>query len=130
MHARQDRIAEFDADVVFLAFDDPEAIRENLLDGVDLAFPLLPDRERIAYDEWGLDRLPWWKIWLDPKVWWQYGTMMLQGERPGAAGADPLQMGGDFVVDAGGTVVYSRPQKRDDRPPVGELLQVLEGLHD
>jgi len=130
MHARRDRLRDLQADVVFVAFDEPEALRDDLVDGLDLAFPLIPDQERVAYGAWGLHRLSWWRIWLDPKVWWQYGKMMLQGERLRKAGADPYQMGGDFIVDSEGTVVYARPQQQDDRPPIGELIQVLEGLRD
>jgi hypothetical protein len=39
---------------------------------------------------------------------------------------DTLQLGGDFVVDPAGIVVYARPQRRDDRPPVLALLGELE----
>jgi len=126
MHARRERLEKLGAEVVFISFDEPAAIRANLVDGVDLAFPLLVDRDREAYDAWGLRRLPWWNIWLDPKVWWQYGRMILGGERPRAAGADPYQMGGDFIVNGEGRVVYSRPQRRDDRPAIGELIRALE----
>jgi hypothetical protein len=40
-------------------------------------------------------------------------------------GEDTLQLGGDFVVDRAGFVVYARPQQRDDRPPVITLLDEL-----
>lgn len=128
MHARKDRLDELGAEAVFLSFDSPDALRRSMLDGVDLAYPVIADVDRVAYRAWGLERAPWWKIWLDPKVWLQYGRMLLEGERPGEAGEDLLQMGGDFIVDGAGTVVYSRPQKRDDRPPVGELIRELEKL--
>jgi hypothetical protein len=128
MHARKDRLDALGADAVFIAFDAPAALRANMLDGVDVAYPVIADQERVAYRAWGLERAPWWTIFLDPKVWLQYGRLLLEGERIGDAGEDPLQMGGDFIVDAGGTVVYARPQQRDDRPPVGELIRVLEGL--
>ncbi|MEX2465438.1 MAG: AhpC/TSA family protein, partial [Gemmatimonadota bacterium] len=118
MHDRKDRIEELGADVVFVAFDEPEALRSKLTEGIDLAFPLGFDPERVSYRRWGLQRAPWWKIWLDPKVWKTYAQLLASGQRLRGGGADPLQLGGDFVIAADGTVAYSRPQTRDDRPPV------------
>jgi peroxiredoxin len=128
MHARRDRLDALGAEVVFLAFDTPEAIRGNMVAGVELAYPVIADPERVAYRAWGLERAPWWKIWLDPKVWVQYARLLLGGERIGEPGQDLLQLGGDFIVDAAGTIAYSRPQERDDRPPVGELIRALAEL--
>jgi len=78
-----------------------------------------------SYGGWGLHRAPWWKIWLDPSVWKQYAKLLTSGERIRGSGADPYQLGGDFVVGADGRIVYSRPQERDDRPPVGRLLEAV-----
>jgi hypothetical protein len=47
-------------------------------------------------------------------------------ERLRRPGSNTLQLGGDFVADPAGIVAYSRPQRRDDRPPVVELLRALE----
>lgn len=126
MHAYEERIRALGADVVFLAFDPPDALRAALLEGIDLAFPLVADPERTAYRAWGLDRAAWQRIWLDPNVWRQYGRLLLEGQKLRRSGSDPLQLGGDFIVDAAGTLAYSRPQERDDRPPVNALLRVLE----
>jgi len=104
MHARRDRIASLGARVIFVSFDEPEPIRQVLLAGIDLAFPLAIDRDRTTYARWGLRRAPWWKIWLDPGVWVQYARLIASGERPRGAGADPLQLGGDFVVAPDGTI--------------------------
>jgi len=125
MHERREAFRDSDAGVVFVAFDGPEALREGLLDGVELAFPFIADAERETYRAWGLRRGSAADIWLDPKVWLQYGKLLLGGERIRAGGADTLQFGGDFVIDPEGVVRYSRPQERDDRPPVGELLAAV-----
>ena len=66
------------------------------------------------------------RIWLDPRVWLGYARLIASGERPRALGRDTLQLGGDFVVGPDGTIVYARPQARDDRPPVAVLLRELE----
>jgi hypothetical protein len=59
-------------------------------------------------------------------VWLRYAGELARGARLRPPGIDTLQLGGDFVVDAAGTVVSSRPQRRDNHPPVAELLHELE----
>lgn len=128
MHERKDRIAELGADVIFVACDEPEEVRAKLVADVDLAFPVAYDPGRASYDAWGLQRASWWRIWLDPAVWLGYARLLLSGERLRGGGADTLQLGGDFVVAPDGTIAYARPQRRDDRPPVGELLREVARL--
>jgi len=116
---------EIGATAVFVTFDEPEAVRSGLLAGLEVPYPVLVDREREAYREWGLRRSSVAGVWLDPRLWARYASLLLRGERLRRPGSDTLQLGGDFVVDREGVVVYSRPQERDDRPPVGELLGAL-----
>ncbi len=119
------QLDEADASVVFVTFDDPEPVRHGLLAGLEVPYPVLVDRERVVYRAWGLRRSSLAGIWLDPRVWARYATLVVRGERLRRLGSDTLQLGGDFVLDGDGTVVYARPQQRDDRPPVGELLRML-----
>lgn len=111
---------------LFVAFDAPERLREFLLEGLDVPYPVLVDPDRSAYRAWGLERGSVARIWGDPHVWLQYARELAHGSRLRLPGTDTLQLGGDFVVDRAGTVAYSRPQRRDDRPPVAELLRALE----
>lgn len=128
---RAERLEASAAAALFVVHDEPPLIRDQLLAGIrDLPFPVLVDRERDAYDRWGLGRAPWWRVWLDPKVWKEYAQQLTSGERIRGAGVDTLQLGGDFVVAPDGTIAYSRPQHRDDHPPVGELLSVVEQVGD
>lgn len=128
MQDRREQIAALGAGVVFVAFDEPEQLRGKLLAGIDLVFPLGIDRDREAYRRWGLRRAAAWRIWLDPAVWRQYLKLLRSGERLRGSGEDTLQLGGDFVVAPDGTIAYARPQTRDDRPPIGELLSVVSGF--
>ena len=128
MHERRDRIDELGATVLFVACDDEEEVEAKLVHGIELAFPIGIDPGRVAYRAWSLGRAPWWRILLDPSVWTRYARLLAAGERFRGRGADPLQMGGDFVVSPDGTLAYARPQHRDDRPPVGRLLQVVAEL--
>lgn len=127
---RRDRLDEAGATAVFVVHDPPARVRATMLADLDVDLPVLVDLDREAYAAWGLRRASFLTIFADPKVWIQYGRMLLSGERLRASGRDPLQLGGDFVVDATGTVVYARPQRRDDRPPVGALLDRIEGTAD
>ena len=111
---------------VFVAFDEPEQLRDSLLHGINVPYPVLVDPDRSAYRAWGLGRGSLLTVWGDPGVWRQYASEIARGARLRRPGSDTLQLGGDFVIDRAGTVVYSRPQRRDDRPPVAELLRVVE----
>ena len=119
------QLDEADASVVFVTFDDPEPVRRGLLAGLEVPYPVLVDRERVAYRAWGLRRSSLAGIWLDPRVWARYAALVVRGERLRRLGSDTLQLGGDFVLDGDGKVVYARPQQRDDRPPVGDLLRMV-----
>jgi peroxiredoxin len=126
--SRKDRLDALGAAAVFVSHDDPDAVRRLMLRDLDCPFPLAIDRHKAAYRAWGLRSLPLPLIWLDPKVWRQYTQLLLAGERMRSSGGDERQMGGDFIVDRDGIVVYARPQHRDDRPPLGELLTVIKAL--
>lgn len=123
---RQERVDAAGGQAVFVLHDEAGRIRESMLDGLEVPFPVLVDLERRTYREWGLKRVTFWRIYLDPRVWLKYAKLLLSGERLRKGGRDTRQLGGDFVVDPAGTIVYSRPQHADDRPPVGVLIEALE----
>jgi AhpC/TSA antioxidant enzyme len=124
LHHRR-RLEELGAIALFVVHDDPALVRRTLLADLEPAYPILVDGKRSAYREWGLQRAPWWRVWADPRVWGRYARLLLEGERIRGRGEDTLQLGGDFVVGRDGLLAYSRPQRRDDRPPVAELLRAL-----
>jgi hypothetical protein len=121
----QERIDQLGT-ALFVAFDRPERLRDALLHGLEVPYPVLVDGGRSAYRAWGLERGSMLSIWGDPHVWRRYASELVHGARFRRPGTDTLQLGGDFVVDPAGIVAYSRPQRRDDRPPVAELLRALE----
>lgn len=114
------------ATAVFVVHDEPAQVRAGMLEDLEVPFPVLVDQQRHAYAAWGMERVSWWKIWLDPQVWKAYAGLLAGGARLRAGGQDVLQMGGDFIVAKDGTITYSRPQERDDRPPVGRLLALVD----
>lgn len=122
----QRRIDAAGATAVAVVHDDPARVRRVLLAGVDWPYPVAVDLDRAAYRDWGLGRAAWTTIWLDPVVWRQYAQLLAAGHRIRGRGADLRQLGGDFIVAADGRVAYARPQRRDDRPPAGALVERLE----
>ncbi len=126
VHHQRRRLDELGATALFVVHDDPAFVRRTLLAELEPAYPILVDRDRSAYRAWGLRRAPVWRIWADPRVWFQYARLLRQGERIRGRGQDTLQLGGDFVVGPDGVLIYARPQRRDDRPPVAELVRALE----
>lgn len=123
---QHDRLTRAGATAVFVAHDEPEVLQDSMLAGLECPFPVLIDRQRSSYRAWGLQRASFAQIWLDPAVWRQYARLLRSGERLRTMGADTRQLGGDFIVDPQGVIAYSRPQRRDDRPPVGQLLTIIE----
>jgi peroxiredoxin len=123
---KRERLEAAGAAALFVAFDEPALLRRTLLADIDLPYPLLVDRDRRAYAEWGLRRAPALRIWADPRVWANYMRAAAGGLRPTRFGSDTLQLGGDFVIDRDGLIAYARPQRTDDRPPVAVLLAAVE----
>lgn len=119
------KLDQLGATAIFVVHDDPDAVRAGLLHGLEMPFPVLVDLDRTAYAAWGLRRSSPAGVWLDPHVWRAYAGLIARGERLRRPGRDTLQLGGDFVGDRAGKLTYARPQQRDDRPPVAELLRHL-----
>lgn len=114
-----------DANVVFVAFHDPELLTSKMLHDLDLPYVLLLDRTRETYARWGLGRYGL-KAVLRPALYWQMMRMMLSGEKSLGTAPNPNQLGGDFVVDRAGRLVYAnRMQSFYDRAPIPDLLAAL-----
>jgi hypothetical protein len=109
------------AEVLALCFDPPERA-ERYAREQGLPFPLLVDLERRVYRAYGLERGGLWGF-LHPRVALGYLPLMLAGRRPQPPHTDPLQLGGDFVVDPAGLLALAQPSRSAaDYPTVAELL--------
>src|SRR5262245_5943671 len=92
-----------------------------------LPFPVVADPERVAYRAFGLERTSWTRM-LHPGVVFRYLRLLFRGWRPRQVrkGEDVLQLGGDFVLDGEGRLVYAyRSAEPTDRPPVEALLKAV-----
>lgn len=93
-------------------------------------FPVVCDPEREAYRRFGLGRATWLRLFR-PHAILGYLRFMLRGWLPQKPMKkdDPLQLGGDFVLDAHGRIVFAHPsQDPVDRPSGKELLAVVREL--
>ncbi|OWK42986.1 hypothetical protein FRUB_02585 [Fimbriiglobus ruber] len=89
--------------------------------------PVVCDRDRVAYRAFGLEETTWLSFFR-PSVLWGYVKLMARGgrlRRP-YEGENVLQLGGDFVLDRDGRVVFAyRSRVATDRPIVAALLAAL-----
>ena len=96
---------------------------------VDLLFPLLLDGERQFYRRLGLKRsiTAVWsvmtlKAYAEEKVAEVPPTLALPGD-------DLHVLGGDFIADSSGKIVFTYPSKTSsDRPSIARLLDELRSL--
>src|SRR5437868_6770906 len=90
-----------------------------------LPFPLLADPERRVYRAYGLEKGPLWRF-LMPRVVLGTVRMMEGGRQLQRPHEDPLQLGGDFVVDPTGLLALAHPsQDPSDRPTPAELMAAV-----
>lgn len=120
-----DRLAEFGgAAVVLITFTRPRNLR-GFRRRLGLSYPVLADETRAAYRAYGLGRGSWRRVW-GLHTLKAYGRLLRAGRRPRLPAADTLQLGGDFVVDSEGRVVYAyRSAGPDDRPSVDDLVTAV-----
>lgn len=128
MDAARERIAARDCSVLVVTQARPDVLSRHL-SRAGWAVPVVCDPDRAAYRAFGLERAPWWTF-LRPRVLFGYLFGMLRGYAPKMpyAGEDVLQLGGDFILDRNGRVVFAyRSAVPTDRPAVGKLLAAIGG---
>jgi len=124
----EDELKRLNVEVLLVTFSAPPFARA-WLEETCTSFRLLLDPERTVYAAYGLERsvLRSWNL----KTMWRYAQLLRAGRQWRGIQGDSAQLGGDFIVDAGGTVrfVY-RSHDPTDRPPVEQLLSLLGDLSD
>ncbi len=127
MCARQQEFADLNTRVFIISFGTFPGVQQWIKE-VCLSFTVLLDRDRVAYNAYGLERsrLRSWHprvVWIYVKRWFQ------RGEFYDSHGNDTTQLGGDFIVDKNGVLRLVYPSHNPaDRPPVEALLKVLASL--
>jgi len=123
---RKDEIDAIGGAVILVAYDERSLLGAKMLHDLELPYPLVLDRDRVAYGAWGLGRTNLFGAMLSPSLNWRYFRLLLAGERFLGFAPDMLQLGGDFVVDPAGQVSFGyRMRNNGDRAPVATLVARL-----
>ena len=124
MQSRLDEFRARRAQIVVVTFVQPGRLAQYL-QVRPWPFRVLADPERAAYRAFGLESASWLRI-LRPQVILKYLALILRGWLPRPAHEDVHQLGGDFVLDTSGRIIYSyRSHDPTDRPSVDELIQAV-----
>lgn len=119
--------ADLNTRVVVISFSRSRAYARRWLEETDCPFPLLLDPERALYRRYGL-RHSVVRAW-SPRTLWFYFKRIMTGRPIYGIQGDPNQLGGDFIIDAGGAIrLAHRSAESTDRPPVTFLLGILREL--
>lgn len=125
--AQADRFRDAGCGVLVVTQAPPELLR-LFLGTNPQPFPVVGDPQREVYRAFGLNRTSWWTFF-KPSVVWGYLKMMARGQRVRRPSGveDVRQLGGDFLLDKAGRIVWSfTSADPTDRPRLEQLFAVLE----
>lgn len=126
----QERLQDFSrygTEVLVVSFGRIEQI-EGFRQRLGLPFPVAADPERKAYRAYGMEEASFRQIW-SPRVILKYLTLVLRGKKPRLKDQeeDVYQLGGDYLIDAQGGILFAHVSKTPvDRPRVSDMLRFLE----
>jgi len=124
--AAREKLAAAECSILVVAQAKPEVL-SRYLSRWDWQVPIVSDMDRAAYRAFGLERAAW-STFLRPKVLWGYlhGMVRGYGFKTPYQGEDTLQLGGDFVLDRLGRVLFAYPSADPtDRPRLASILEAL-----
>ena len=120
-----DEFRKRDTQILLISFG-TESWARAFAEETQAPFPLLLDPELNAYRAYGLRRSMLRTF--APATVWHYLKAMLQGRKVNLKSrGDPAQLGGDFLADRGGRLIWShRSAQPADRPKIQQLLDRLD----
>ena len=123
----RDSIAAAGADVVLVAYHDPELVMSNMLRDVEVPFVLLVDPTKDSYAQWGL-RSRTFLARFAPGFQLAKIRLILRGAASQYTPvADESQFGGDFVIDPAGRLAFAkRMMNFHDRAPVDQMIAAAQ----
>ena len=120
----QQVIDELGLNILVITFEEPEPAK-RYAEEVQLSWPLLLDVNRKHYRHYRMERASWGTV-VGPRSWWGYGKLLLRGRRLKAPTGDVRQLGGDVLIDPGGTICFHHvTQSPLDRPDVTTIFDVV-----
>ncbi len=125
--ARREEFEQADVRIFVVSFTDNLEWAEQWIEETCQAFPLLLDPERQLYQAFGLERslLRSWNL----RTLWRYARYVLSGRKLKGIKGDSAQLGGDFLLDGSGSLIFAyRSHDPTDRPSVDRLMQAVNTL--
>lgn len=129
MAEHERRLAAAGVSVLVVGFEEARRL-SGLKDRIDSPFRFVVDADKTAYRAFSLGRATWARTYLHPDVVSGYARMIARGRMPDLhPGQDRRQLGGDFVFDREGRVVFSfRERGPEDRAPAGRIVAAAISL--
>lgn len=122
----REEFRQLNTEVIVVGFGTPAQARAWVKETCS-PFTMLLDREREIYRLYGLER-SWRGTW-NIRTLLFYVRKLLSGHRLHGIQGDPIQLGGDFILDGEGIVRLAYPSRyATDRPPLPDLLAILRQL--
>jgi peroxiredoxin len=121
-----DELAQLGTEVLLVSFSS-QGYAHRWIEETCSPFHLLLDREREVYRAYGLGSslLRSWS----PKIVWSYIKFLTSGRKWRGIQGNSAQLGGDFIIDAGGIVRLAyRSRDPADRPAVEKLMDILRRM--
>lgn len=124
----RDEIRSLGAEVVLVAYHDPELLTAKMLHSLDVPYLLLIDRAKESYSRWGLGQFGL-RGRLSPGMYWTILKLILRGEKSLGNIPNQRQLGGDFVIDRDGHFAFvNRMKSIHDRAPVPAMIAAVRAL--
>ena len=119
-----DEFRALGAEILVISFVQPQRLSQYL-SVHPWPFRVFADPLRASYRAFGLGSATWSQLFR-PRVIVRYVGLILRGRIPHMAQEDVHQLGGDFVLDGTGRVVFEyRSSDPTDRPSVSDLLDAV-----
>jgi len=113
--------------VAVVTFEKPETARAYV-QSTGQNWPFLIDPSRRLYQAYGMEHGSWWNLSGPATTWLYLKLMLLRGRRLRLPTGDVTQLGGDVLIDAGGTVRFHYCGNGPaDRPEIATMLKIVEG---
>lgn len=121
MQQHGDALDELNVRPAVVTFEGSPFARQYVAE-TGVRWPLLIDEKRDLYRAYGMLSAAFWDVW-GPKTWAAYLKEFVRGRIPARSAADPMQRGGDVLIDPNGIVrVHHIGRGPADRPTVDALL--------
>lgn len=122
MQQQQETLRDLGIQVAIVTFEAAPIARSYVAE-MKFSWPVLVDRDRTLYRDYGMDRGRLRDIW-GARTWIAYFKEFARGRRPKYSGADTRQLGGDVLVDPTGIVRFHHVGSGPgDRPSVAAVLE-------